>query len=159
MEGVKIEVDDLLVKQLVQWLLERQGFHVWQRQDLSSIRVGELAMTPVTDADGNAVLASPHWSYGRKPVDTIELSRSHEVVVRVYKEVYRSRSVLSLASVAKSTHVNKNELSRRLDSETGDQVYEQLVEKVPLLVYVGDRRQDEPLYSRLLDMMKDGSTS
>lgn len=60
-------VDQSIAPKIREWLATRGGVNVWRNQDLGSSTVGNLAFTPVHDAEGNRQAGSPHWRYGHEP--------------------------------------------------------------------------------------------
>lgn len=60
-------VDQSIAPKVREWLATRGGVNVWRNQDLGSPEIGNLAFTPVLDAEGNRLTGSPHWRYGHEP--------------------------------------------------------------------------------------------
>ena len=61
----KGQCEDSNAAQVLKWIRERLGVHVWRNQEIGS-SVGATALTPVLTSDGTKG-GSPGWRYGHAP--------------------------------------------------------------------------------------------
>ena len=102
------------------WIRDRSGAQVFQSINLSD--PGRMMLTPVKDAQGNAV-GKPHWSMGNEPVRI--LTSESECEVCLDKEVKRFHVAIRVSGnglMMKCTDASSERI-RKAEAKAGEGAY------------------------------------